>query len=284
MSITLIVLSCTITIQGGTGHGDGMSLLATLCISLLSCLIGFGSKWELKLPRRRASRQVPDSDVIIVYPQGSFVIVKCSEEVQRQLYWHTEKCEYFIKSEPGYRFIALTCTVLLMAGVIFLGNASTEMQLAWVGAYVLLHAAYWTVAALPARVHWDLGGFDKKNIKVEDPIPNENANYTQALWGAIAITGTSKWARDFDVANKSDGWDKWLAEANDAAEKGCNPSVITAFTEKMTLPKWNASGRLDSIMKAEVTNQDARSHHSSLRKVENGEQGINGHGLLSPKG
>ena len=237
MTIGLIIVSCV--------YDDGMSLLATLCISLLSCLIGIGSKWRLELPQRRAARHVPRSDVIIVYPQGAFVIVKCSEDTQRQLYWHPEECDYLV-GEQTYRLIALTCTLLLMAGVIFLGNASTPLQLAWVAAYVMLHAAYWIVAALPSRLHWDFSAFHAHRIHFDGGGPvDKHPSFTQALWRAIAITRSSSWARDFDIAPKSRGWDLWLEEAATVAERWGE-----RFDDEKTmqLPYWDASDRLSSIL------------------------------------
>ena len=252
MSIGLIITSAALN--------DGRSLIATLCISLLSCLIGIGSKWELKLPERRADRRVPRSDVIIKYPNGAFVVVKCSEEIQRRLYWHPEGCDYLV-SEQWYRLIALTCTLLLMAGVIFLGNASTALQLAWVAAYVILHAAYWVVAALPARLHWDLSAFDARTVafrRAGSITKTLHPTFTQALWEAIALTRSSAWARDFDIAPKSGVWDRWLKEAEVAALKRTEDEDDRSKPHSMTieLPAWDPALRLSSLLNEAALQQD----------------------------
>ena len=57
---------------------DGMSIVATCLLSLLSSLIGYGNKWTLQLPRRRVKTgKVPRGDVVIRYPKGSFLVVRC---------------------------------------------------------------------------------------------------------------------------------------------------------------------------------------------------------------
>lgn len=78
MSIALLVLSIV--------YNDGMALLATLLLSMLSTFIGVANHWTLQLPSRPTKRQVPDGDVILKYPQGAFVVVKCDEDVARELY------------------------------------------------------------------------------------------------------------------------------------------------------------------------------------------------------
>ena len=133
MSIALLVVSIM--------NSDGMSLLATLSLSLCSSFTGFGSRWRLSMSRRIFDRPVPDSDVIISFPQGAFIVVRCEEAIQRELYWAPEKCTYAVESRSAYRIISLVATILLMAGVIFVANASDLLQLLWAGAYVILNAA-----------------------------------------------------------------------------------------------------------------------------------------------
>jgi hypothetical protein len=52
--------------------------------------------------------------------------------------------------------LALFSTVMLMAGVVSLANASNILQVAFAAAYILLNIVYWAVSALnPATYHWD---------------------------------------------------------------------------------------------------------------------------------
>jgi hypothetical protein len=144
---------------------DGYSTLGTLLLSTLSSLIGVGSKWTLKLPvRHNKEVEVPSSDVVISYPHGAFLVVKCDENVARSLYWAPERCRYMVTTE-WYRFISLVGTLMLMGGVIMLANSTNELQLAWAVAYMILNAAYWVVAALPSRWNWELSGFKLRDVK-----------------------------------------------------------------------------------------------------------------------
>ena len=246
MSIGLTVFSVV--------QGDAASLAATLCLSVLSTLIGIGSKWNLTLPQRNEKREVPPSDVIINYPHGAFIIVRCRESTQRQLYWHPEKCDYIVGVRT-YRFLSLAGTMLLMAGVICLANATIDLQLAWAAAYVILNAAYWIVAALPQRLHWDLSAFKASTIDYVGGGPEpEHPSFTHALWLTIAITGESQWAKDFDIAPKSSAWNDWLAEARREARTSTGKKDKLG---RLELADWNAPGRLSEIMTRNSKNENA---------------------------
>lgn len=78
MSISLLVLSII--------KEDGMALLATILLSTLSTIVGFGSRWSLELKQRTSERPVPQSDIVIKYPRGAFHIIKCEENIARELY------------------------------------------------------------------------------------------------------------------------------------------------------------------------------------------------------
>ena len=200
-------------------------------------------------------RDVPRSDVIINYPNGSFVIVKCDEDTQRQFYWHPEECRYLLQDQWVYRLLSLCCTLLLMAGVIFLANADISLQLGYAIAYFVLNAAYWIVAALPVRWHWDLSAFKLNPIKFDSGIqlpPKKDPTFTQALWQAIAITRASGWARDFGIAPKSAAWDEWLKEA---AQKAQAYGENRDKDGKLQLPEWNAAERLSKLLKHEEEQQ-----------------------------
>ncbi|KAL8716556.1 MAG: hypothetical protein Q9225_006127 [Loekoesia sp. 1 TL-2023] len=230
MSIALLVLSIH--------EGDGMAFLATILLSLLSTLVGIGSQWELVLPQRKATRPVPPSDVVIKYPNGAFLVIKCQEEIARSLYWEPEKCRYR-RSTRWYRLISLLATLVLMFGVICLGNAGLNVQLGFAASYIILNAAYWVVAALPQRWNWDLSCYKKETVQYPDGELNET--YTTAMWKAIAISGTTKWVRLAGVAPVSQAWDEWLEKAAE---------VIQEQPEKTglhILPDWDPEKYLDEV-------------------------------------
>ncbi|KAI4150628.1 MAG: hypothetical protein L6R39_002227 [Caloplaca ligustica] len=236
MSATLFGLSIR--------EGDGMALLATVLLSFLSTLVGFGSRWELVLPRRVSTRQVPQSDVVIKYPNGAFLIVKCNEEVARALYWHPERCKYK-RPATSYRLISLTGTLVLMFGVICLGNATLNLQLGFAASYIILNAAYWVVAALPQQWNWDLGCYKKE--KVVYCGGEHSKNYTTALWKAIAISGTTNWVRLApDIAPTTKQWNLWLEEA--ARVIDAQPCIRDEMTGEYIFPPWDPERYLDKVL------------------------------------
>ncbi|KAI9729463.1 MAG: hypothetical protein M1834_006844 [Cirrosporium novae-zelandiae] len=238
MSCTLIALSAY--------YDDGMALLATIFLSVLSSLVGVGSHWYVKLPRRTAKRAVPPGDVVIQYPQGNFLIVKCSENVARELYWAPEECIYDV-GVLTYRMIALLSTLLLMCGVIFLANARLKLQLCFAAAYMILNAGYWIVAALPAQWHWDLSSFE---IVPEEYVRgSDNETFTEALWMAIAITKSISWVKIGNITPQSPAWNAWLNQAEDRANLDpCKLSQISGMSDKWMLPRWDCQKALSDLL------------------------------------
>ncbi|KAI4095017.1 MAG: hypothetical protein LQ344_001864 [Seirophora lacunosa] len=231
-------------------EGDGMALLATILLSSLSTLVGIGSQWRLVLPERTATRNVPKSDVVIRYPHGAFLVIKCDEEVARSLYWAPEECRYY-RSTRSYRVISLIGTLILMFGVICLGNAGLNVQLGFAASYIILNAAYWTVAALPQQWNWDLSRYKRTIEHYQDkeensdvPSVEKKRTYTSALWRAIALSGTGKWVRVAGAAPVSGAWDMWLQKAEEVIkEHPCK------FDDRgpCTLPRWDPEKYLDDV-------------------------------------
>ncbi|KAI9708191.1 MAG: hypothetical protein M1820_004145 [Bogoriella megaspora] len=213
-SIALLALSIT--------QEDGMSLLATLLLSLLSSVVGLGNKWKLQLVSKKPSDAAPPGDVVIRYPKGSFHVVKCNEEVARELYFAPEEIQYLISDPRAYRILSLVGTMLLMFGVIALSNATTPLQIAWAASYILLNAAYWVVAALPAQMHWELSSFEVKEQFLEahpraDTTGEKKTSFTKALWKAILFTKSTEWIPLGNTAPRTDAWNCWIRDAEEAA-------------------------------------------------------------------
>ncbi|KAL9042674.1 MAG: hypothetical protein Q9214_003710 [Letrouitia sp. 1 TL-2023] len=228
---------------------DGFALLATLLLSSLSTLIGFSNRWRLRLQQRTSSRAVPRSDIVIKYPNGSFLVVRCEEDVARELYWHPEECEYVVAART-YRIISLLGTLVLMFGVICLGNAQLELQVGFAASYIILNAAYWVVAALPAQWHWDLSYYEVRRMKVEGGENNEN--FTSALWTAIAITGTTKWVTIGNIAPVSSEWKNWMREA----EQRVTPGGAEEIGESIKLPEWDCNLALTNYFNPQANGED----------------------------
>lgn len=238
MSLTLLVLSVT--------RKDGFAILATVLLSLLSSLIGLGSRWSLKLMKRNQSRHLPEDDIVIKYPNGAFLIVKCDENTARELYWHPEECEYRF-GNTTYRLVSLLGTITLMFGVICLGNSTLELQIAFAAAYMILNAAYWAVAALPPQWHWDLTCY---SVLREDYGKEVHASFTLALWKAIAVTRSVSWVRHGQIAPVSDAWKRWVDKAEDVVarqiERDEAEGRIAGKDWKM--PEWDADEALTDFL------------------------------------
>ena len=207
LSLSLFIASIVV--------GDGMSLLATVSLSLLSTLTGVANKWSLKLPQRRKGTDPPCGDVVIRYPNGSYLYVKCDEQVARELYFAPEEIEYNMSNPVTYRMISLAGTLILMLGIIFLANAKLQLQFAWAGAYIIINAAHWIAAAIPPKKHWDLSCYElKEQSIVGGP---ENTSFTEALWKAVLLAKSTRWVRTGKAAPETPVWDEWLHEAEENA-------------------------------------------------------------------
>ena len=324
--VALLGFSLSAMLLGLSIHlRDGMSIVATVLLSLLSSLIGLGNYWTLKLPKRQtkedkvptgdeggswkwlfrfsksnsnndlgtkdskrnarckidtaengtAEKQedfVPKGDVVIRYPKGNFLIVRCHENVARELYFAPEEIAYLIEDAWIYRLLSLIGTMMLMGGVICLANARIESQIAWAGSYMLLGSAYWIVAALPSKVHWDTSCYtvtpealsDSKiytkghffsKIKKEYPY-SPSKNFTQALWKAIVASKDATWVRRKDHCPNTTVWDEWLHMARSCSREYMDPMTDTEKKNKdgittWEIPPWDPSGYFQQLLKAE---------------------------------
>lgn len=275
---------------------DGMSIISTVLLSLLSSVIGLGNYWHLKLPTRNTKvnesiktgdfkditlaelgdndkvteDHAPPGDVVIRYPKGNFLMVRCSEDVARELYFAPEEIEYLVQDAWIYRLLSLVGTMMLMGGVICLANARIESQIAWAGSYMLLGAAYWIVAALPAKVHWDTSCYEVMPEALSDSVPHNKQNifsksrkyryskggtFTDALWKAIVASKDTTWVRRKDHCPNTEAWNEWLHEA-----KGCTTDYRRPMKEEdkgaeykgttvWEVPPWSPWDNLQRILK-----------------------------------
>ncbi|KAL6709210.1 hypothetical protein ACN47E_002026 [Coniothyrium glycines] len=243
---------------------DGMSVVATVLLSLLSSLIGYGNKWELELPKRKVKTgKVPRGDVVIRYPKGSFLVVRCDEDVARELYFAPESINYQLTHAPAYRILSLVGTMMLMGGVICLANAQIQVQIAWAGSYMLLGAAYWIVAALPGKMHWDTSCYKVAQECLSDSsmdkkgYPSDNHTFTQALWKAIVVSKNTTWVRRSDACPDTPAWADWLQAA-----RACSRDVREADKEKETgvktweVPAWDAQAYLGEVLNGQAEIDD----------------------------
>ncbi|KAF1999949.1 hypothetical protein P154DRAFT_492929 [Amniculicola lignicola CBS 123094] len=250
--LSIILLSLAIWLK------DGMSIVATVLLSLLSSLIGWGNYWKLRLPDRKLKNgKVPDGDVVIRYDKGSFLVIRCEEDVARELYFAPESIDYWLKYGPAYRILSLVGTMMLMGGVICLANALIQLQVAWAGSYMLLGASYWIVAALPSKANWDYSCYSVENEALTDSAmdrkgyPSVNDTYTKALWKAIVVTKSTEWVLMNNACPDTAAWRRWLEQAKKEAKKA-GFAATTDKTVKVTtweVPEWDPQQYLIECLK-----------------------------------
>ncbi|KAI1400002.1 hypothetical protein F4819DRAFT_463086 [Hypoxylon fuscum] len=237
----------TASIIGFAAHyQDGTAILSVSLISFASSVVGWASWWRPILMHRRHTNKVPKGDVIIRTREGGFLLVKCTEEVARELYSGTEECEYHVGGQ-AYRALMGLGTCLLMISVILLGNCKWKSQIFIGASYITLNGLYWAMGLVPKKYFWDLGRYDIRVLHSmasmsahKQTSPNEQEgipSFTRTLWYAIRETKRTAWVERSGAAPATPEWRRWLAEAEKAA--------------KDEIRDWPAVARKDEIMKGD---------------------------------
>ncbi|KAK0743811.1 hypothetical protein B0T18DRAFT_415964 [Schizothecium vesticola] len=208
---------------------DGTAMLAIVFISMASTVTCLASWWR-PLLMNRPNNRVPKGDIVIRTRARAFLLIKCREEVVRELYSGTEECQYAVGK--GYRILMGLGMVLLMVAVVLLGNCGWNSQ-ALIGAcYIFLNAVYWGLGLIPQSYFWDLNRYTITRIKEEEAdnahiVPETETDdveripsYTRTLWYAIRETKEVAWVERSGSMPMTDSWKKWLDEARVAAREG----------------------------------------------------------------
>ncbi|KAI1472914.1 uncharacterized protein F4812DRAFT_31722 [Daldinia caldariorum] len=254
LSLFSLLLTCGIIALAAVLE-DGTAILAVTLISFASSIVGWASWWKPILMNRSHTNTVPDGDVIIRTREGAFLLIKCTEEVARELYSGTEECEYHV-SGSAYRVLMGFGTCLLMVSVILLGNCKWWSQVFIGVSYIVLNGLYWTMGLIPKRFFWDLSRYQIRDITPREAQnahtetssdPREGVkSYTRTLWYAIRETKRTAWVNRSGAAPDTPQWRKWLAEAEEAAI--------------LNNKDWTSVARKDVIMKmteSELNEKDA---------------------------
>jgi hypothetical protein len=209
---------------------DGNAILAIFLISMASSVVGYASWWQPILMNRSHTNLVPPGDMIIRTREGAFVLVRCTEEVARELYSGTEECKYHV-SDRRYPALMALGTVMLMLSVVLLGNCTWNMQIFIAASYIVLNGLYWAMGLLPKEYFWDLSRYTWEDATPEDALgahdttdpndPREGAkSFTRTLWYAIRETKRTGWVERSGAAPGTPQWKQWLREAEQAANDG----------------------------------------------------------------
>ncbi|KAK4948063.1 hypothetical protein LTR10_013117 [Elasticomyces elasticus] len=237
--VTLLGFAMAMSIIALSVHyDDGFALFSTIMLSMVSCTVGIGTRWDIAFtepkikPERR--KAMPRSDVVIYYPNGSMRVVRVQREEIARLYFQTEHAQYKIEDTP-YRILAVLSTIMLMAGVVSLANASNILQVAFAAAYIVLNGIYWTVSALnPFRFHWRHAYEIRRVDFALAPLPakqdsqarnkghvNTSIGTTQTPGGPIAAT---EHTREMDVPNAAEPTESNLAGSDKSNAAGLTGS------------------------------------------------------------
>ncbi|KAH7151684.1 hypothetical protein B0J13DRAFT_246341 [Dactylonectria estremocensis] len=266
----LSVFSCllsTALIVSAIIWRDGNAILAVSLISLASTVVGYASFWHPILRNRKHTNEVPKGDVMIRTREGAFVLIKCTEEVARELYSGTEECKYHVGGRT-YRLLMALGTTLLMLSVVLLGNCTWNSQIFIGGSYIVLNGLYWGLGMLPRSYFWDLDRYRWRDVTPDDAksaheITNENdereghPSFTRTLWFAIRETKLTGWVGRSGAAPGTTQWNQWLSEAQKNAEENKRA--------------WKAVARKDVIMKEMVRGgepMDEAAQHAPATEVQ----------------
>ncbi|KAB5542900.1 hypothetical protein GE09DRAFT_1133850 [Coniochaeta sp. 2T2.1] len=258
---------------------DGTAIVAVGAISVASSVIGYASWWQPILMNRSHTNQVPRGDVVIRTREGAFVLIRCTEEVARELYSGTEECMYYVseKSYPAYMGIG---TVLLMISVVLLGNCNWNSQVFIGASYITLNGLYWAMGLLPREYFWDMSRYKCVDVTPEDA---KNAHtttnpedqregaksYTRTLWYAIRETGKTAWVERSGAAPGTKQWREWLHEAHRAArKKQRNWPSVERKDEIMKSSLAEDRDGVDSDVETDVEVVDMAEQHAPLLEVQ----------------
>jgi hypothetical protein len=204
---------------------DGVACISLITISLASSIVGYASMWSPQLMKRTATSDVPQGDVVIRTREGAFIVVKCDENVARELYTGTEECVYTVQNVREYRTFVGIGTFLLMVSVVLLGNCNFPQQLAIGVSYIVLNGLFWGAALIKKEKFWNLTLYEFDDITPEDGMdahletvpdstdPEHLPSFTRTMWYAIRETEEIGWVKKSGAAPVTEEWDAWLKEA-----------------------------------------------------------------------
>jgi hypothetical protein len=224
LSIASFILTIGLVIWAAL-ISDGTALTALGTISMVSSIVGYASSWSPVLMNRDSRSKVPPGDVVIRTREGAFLVVKCNEDVARELYTGTEGCDYYVKTK-AYRFLVALGTFLLMVSVVLLGNCNFAMQAAVGASYIVLNGAYWAVSLVNKSRFWDLSSYEWEDTTPEDAkgahikqngTIEGKPSFTRTMWYAIRETKKIGWVRSGGAAPHTPQWEEWLTLAGENA-------------------------------------------------------------------
>ena len=214
---------------------DGVAVIAVILMSCSSTVLGLANLWMTPLACRdgRYGQDESKSHAVVVLPGGGFFVVHASEYVHRQLFWGSEQCLYQVHGLMARGLSGVIGGLMVLVGVVLLGNCSWTMQAATGSAYAILNVTYWLVTLLPERWTWNLNHWS-----CETTAKHRTPSYIEALWTAMKYTRSTRWASQHGLVPHTSGWEEWLVEAQHQIDKS---------TGEKDVP-WDCRGALAGIL------------------------------------
>lgn len=237
---------------------DGVACVAIGVISLSTSIACLANSWRPQIIERPSSPSRPPGDVIIKTSGGALIVVHCSDEIVRELYFGAEKCDYVVPRRYWSILISIS-TIMLMVAVVLLGNCSWTMQAAVGVAYIILNGIYWILSVFRApysplftilEERYDIKKSSKQDVVLESEktrrgvvktlankalLVDQHYNrpsYTRTLAYAIQATQDTRWVWETKAAPDTKAWREWVELA------GIN----------MNDPAWNPVSAKDECM------------------------------------
>ncbi|KAH8773478.1 hypothetical protein F5883DRAFT_25378 [Diaporthe sp. PMI_573] len=209
---------------------DGVALLAVGILSLGTSIVGYASWWRPVLMVRARRDKVTAGDIVIRTQQGGFILVRCSDEVARELYAGTAECEYHV-GDRAHKLLMALGTAVLMVSIVLLGNVGFEGQTMVGASYIVLNGAYWLASMVPKEYYWDLSRYEWRDVtprdarhadRTTDPkdLCDGYRSFTRTLWYVIREAKSTRWAERSGAAPGTRRWRQWLREAEENARAG----------------------------------------------------------------
>jgi hypothetical protein len=234
---------------------DGVATTGIIVMSLAAPFLCIGTRWSLSPPNLRHTNQFgPPADVVIRNREGTFTIVRCTEEVAQALYFTPEQRIYAVENWVGIATGGIVGGLTLMAAIVLFGNCSWTMQAALGVTYALLNVAYWFAAVLTIRdpeLAWDCSWLKVEEVGrlsnlargetewVEQGVEYSNS-FELGLFYAIRLLRSTKWVRETGAVPRTEAWDEWLHLAD----------------EHLDDPGWNAKKACGTAIKQAQENAD----------------------------
>lgn len=267
--LTLGLLAWAIVLE------DGCAVVSIVLVSTAGSATSLASRWFIELPHRVATRQSPPGDLVVLAQNGTFIIVKCTEEAARSLYWAPHRCVYLV-NKSTYQVLISTGTAMLMFGIVLMATCMWVMQVALGASYLLLNGLYLLAAlsrSTPRKRLWDLSEIKCSPIRHKVRCQT----YTSALWQAILETKTAEWVRASRAAPATDAWNQWLQEAEKAAQQDWRLWEAEKRLTEILIQSREMGEQADRVDNMQAVSQDAeiqlkqsfKNEHESQQDEEN---------------